>query len=97
MIDSWGPIIWEYYGGTKGNGLTLQFGRVAGAEGHGRTLGRGPGQDLRRCGQRRETAGVSGSAHFAGGREFEYHNDPNKLPKFAERAWWTTLGDVGYV
>ena len=22
MIDWWGPIVWEYYGGTEGNGLT---------------------------------------------------------------------------
>ena len=23
MIEWWGPIIWEYYGGTEGNGLTM--------------------------------------------------------------------------
>src|SRR5438105_4047990 len=23
MIEWWGPLIWEYYGGTEGNGLTL--------------------------------------------------------------------------
>src|SRR5260370_2773692 len=23
MIEWWGPIVWEYYGGTQGNGLTL--------------------------------------------------------------------------
>src|SRR5260370_42627578 len=23
MIEWWGPIVWEYYGGTEGNGLTL--------------------------------------------------------------------------
>ena len=23
MIDWWGPIVWEYYGGTEGNGLTM--------------------------------------------------------------------------
>ena len=23
MIEWWGPIVWEYYGGTEGNGLTM--------------------------------------------------------------------------
>ena len=23
MLEWWGPVVWEYYGGTEGNGLTM--------------------------------------------------------------------------
>ena len=53
MIDWWGPIVWEYYGGTEGNGLTLCNAQEWMA--HKGTVGRavvGTAQDLRRGRQR---------------------------------------------
>jgi hypothetical protein len=35
--------------------------------------------------------------YFAGGREFAYHNDPQKTAESRNAQGWTTLGDVGYV
>ena len=53
MIDWWGPIIWEYYAGTEGMGMTLvELRRLAGAPGHGGPRGGGRAAHLRRRRQR---------------------------------------------
>ncbi len=97
MIEWWGPIIWEYYGGTEGNGLTI----CSSAEwlAHKGTVGRAVVGQLRIC----DDAGVEvppgepGTVYFAGGRQFEYHNDPKKTAESRNAQGWSTLGDVGYV
>ena len=38
-----------------------------------------------------------GTVYFAGGGEFEYHNDPKKTADSRNKHGWTTLGDVGWV
>ena len=35
--------------------------------------------------------------YFAGGGQFEYHNDPKKTAESRNKHGWTTLGDVGWV
>ena len=40
---------------------------------------------------------TEGVIYFAGGREFEYHNAPEKTAESRNAQGWTTLGDVGYV
>ena len=35
--------------------------------------------------------------YFAGGRPFEYHNDPEKTARMVNDRGWRTLGDIGYV
>jgi long-chain acyl-CoA synthetase len=40
---------------------------------------------------------AEGVVYFAGGGQFEYHNDPNKTAESRNRHGWTTLGDVGWV
>jgi long-chain acyl-CoA synthetase len=42
-------------------------------------------------------AGEVGVVFFAGGRPFEYHNDPTRTASIAEKHGWRTLGDMGYV
>src|SRR6185369_14088885 len=42
-------------------------------------------------------AGTEGTVYFAGGRQFEYHNAPEKTLETRNRHGWSTLGDVGYV
>jgi fatty-acyl-CoA synthase len=35
--------------------------------------------------------------NFAGGRPFEYHNDPAKTQSIMNERGWRTLGDIGYL
>ncbi|HSI00108.1 MAG TPA: AMP-binding protein [Reyranella sp.] len=97
MIAWWGPIIWEYYGGTEGNGLTM----CNSAEwlAHKGTVGRAVVGQLRICDDAGNEVppGEPGTVYFAGGREFAYHNDPQKTAESRNAHGWTTLGDVGYV
>ena len=78
MIDWWGPIIWEYYAGTEGNGVTL----VNSDEwlAHPGTVGRAVVGVLHICDDdgNELPAGETGTVYFADGRPFEYHNDPEK-------------------
>ena len=101
MIAWWGPIIWEYYAGTEGNGMTL----VHSADWltHQGTVGKAVVGKLKICnnedrGQGDEVpTGKEGTIHFADGKAFEYHNDPEKTAGSRNAKGWTTLGDIGYV
>lgn len=99
MIDWWGPIIWEYYAGTEGNGSTA----VGSADWltHKGTVGRASVGQLRICDDSGALLppGEPGTIYFAEGRSFVYHNDPDKTAQSRHpvHAGWTTLGDVGYV
>ncbi len=97
MIDWWGPILWEYYAGTEGNGLTIVDSREWLA--HRGTVGRAVVGELKICDDegRELPVGQQGTVYFAGGRPFAYHNDPAKTAAAANSTGWTTLGDVGYV
>ena len=97
MIEWWGPLIWEYYAGTEGNGMTM----VSSGEWvkHPGTVGRAVIGILKICddeGNEMPT-GTPGTVYFADGRPFEYHNDADKTAGSRNRHGWTTLGDVGYV
>jgi acyl-CoA synthetase (AMP-forming)/AMP-acid ligase II len=48
-------------------------------------------------GGRELPAGEVGIVYFAGGRPFEYHNDPEKTASIANESGWRTLGDMGYL
>ena len=97
MIEWWGPVVWEYYGGTEGNGLTMC--NSAEWMAHKGTVGRAVIGTLRICDEEGNElpAGESGTVYFADGRKFEYHNDPKKTAESRHPRGWTTLGDVGYV
>jgi fatty-acyl-CoA synthase len=96
MIEWWGPILYEYYAGTEGNGSTTinshEWLRKPGSVGRPRAGGihivDGEGNEL--------PPGEIGSIYFSGGGSFEYHNDPEKTAG-AHLRDWSTLGDVGYV
>jgi acyl-CoA synthetase (AMP-forming)/AMP-acid ligase II len=96
MLDWWGPIIDEYYSGTEDLGASY----ISAHEwlAHPGSVGRpidechivGPdGHELR--------AGDVGVVYFAGGRRFEYHNDPDKTATVANDKGWRTLGDMGFL
>jgi len=97
MIEWWGPIVWEYYGGTEGNGLTMC--NASEWMAHKGTVGRAVVGTLKICdeGGNELPQGEAGTVYFADGRPFQYHNDPKKTAESRNAKGWTTLGDVGYV
>ncbi|WP_245607217.1 acyl-CoA synthetase [Pseudonocardia spinosispora] len=97
MIDWWGPILWEYYAGTEGNGSTL----ISSAEwlAHPGSVGRAVIGSVRILDPDGASVAVgeTGTVYFADGPRFEYHNAPEKTAGSYARDGWSTLGDVGHV
>ncbi len=97
MLDWWGMIIHEYYAGTEDIGSTAI--RPEEWVAHPGSVGR-PLNEVHIVGEDIEVdlpLGETGTVYFAGGREFEYHNDPEKTVHMANQKGWRTLGDVGYL
>ena len=97
MLDWWGMIIHEYYAGTEDIGSTAI--RPEEWVAHPGSVGR-PLNEVHIVGDDIEVdlpVGETGTVYFAGGREFEYHNDPEKTVHMANQQGWRTLGDVGYL
>jgi long-chain acyl-CoA synthetase len=97
MIAWWGPVISEYYAGTEGNGFTA----INSTEwlGHKGSVGKALMGELKICDEDGEPLPprAEGTVFFAGGGQFEYHNDPKKTAESRNQHGWTTLGDVGWV
>lgn len=97
MLDWWGPILYEYYSGTEGNGQTA----ISPAEWltHKGSVGRpilgklhitdAAGNEL--------PAGSTGQVYFSSGPRFEYYKDPEKTARAFNPQGWSTLGDIGHV
>ena len=96
MLEWWGPIIDEYYAGTEDIGSSY----ITAAEwlAHPGSVGR-PLQEAHVVGPEGEELGPgeTGTVYFAGGRPFEYHNDPSKTASMTNSKGWRTLGDMGHV
>ncbi len=97
MIEWWGPVLYEYYAGTEGNGFTSinseewlehrgSVGRALTAEIH---ILDDEGKEL--------STGETGNIYFSGGGEFEYHNAPEKTAESRTEQGWSTLGDIGHL
>ena len=100
MIEWWGPILSEFYGGTESNGLTS----ITSEESltHPGSVGRAILGVLHICDDdgRELPAGEAGLIYFERDHlPFFYHNDPEKTRRtqHPEHPYWTTLGDIGYV
>ena len=97
MIDWWGPILVEYYGGTEGNGVTIctsqEWLKNPGTVGRS-LLGHVHITDEDGA---RMKAGEIGNVYFDAGLAFSYHNDPEKTAEAHHPEGWSTLGDVGYL
>ena len=99
MIDWWGPIIYELYGGTEAVGHTF----ITSAEW---MLHKGSvGKPANNCRMRivdesgnDQPAFTPGLIYMANGLKFEYHNDPDKTrqAQLGDQKEWFTLGDIGY-
>ncbi|CAN7781408.1 AMP-binding protein [Cupriavidus necator] len=97
MIDWWGEVWYEYYGGSEGIGLTAvdseQWLRRPGTVGPA-VLGRihikdEAGQEL--------AAGQQGRIWFSGTPRFAYHNDAQKTAAAYDAQGCATFGDIGHV
>ena len=97
MIDWWGPIIHEYYGGTENNGLT--YCNSAEWLAHRGTVGRAVSGTLHILDEDGEElpTGEVGGVYFSGGGTFEYHGDPEKTADSRAGDGKSTLGDIGRV
>jgi long-chain acyl-CoA synthetase len=97
MMAWWGPVIFEYYAGTEGNGFVAVTPQEWLAKKG--TVGKAILGEIKICGDDGEElpAGQEGVIYFAGGPSFSYHNAPEKVAEATNRHGWTTLGDVGYL
>ncbi len=97
MIKWWGEIIWEYYGASEGNGLTV----IDSKEWlrHRGSVGKAKIGKVRICGDDGEELprGETGLIYFSDSPKFEYHNDPQKTKDSRNQYGWSTLGDIGYL
>lgn len=97
MIDWWGPVLYEYYAGSEGNGLTT----IDSAQWltHKGSVGKAAYGVLHICDEagKELPTGEQGLVYFEGGGVFEYHNDPAKTAEARNPQGWTTLGDIGWM
>ena len=96
MIAWLGPIIYEYYAGTEGNGLCA----ISAPDwlAHPGSVGKAIIGSLRICDEEGEpvSPGVEGQVFFEGGPVLQYHNDPQKTADSHNKYGWSSLGDVGW-
>ncbi len=97
MLAWWGPVLYEQYSGSEGNGNT-----VIGPQewlAHAGSVGRPLMGRIKIVGEdgAEQPTGEPGLVYFEGSRRFEYHNDPDKTREAFNERGWSTLGDVGYL
>ena len=96
MMEWFGPIIHEYYGGTEGFA-----GTTIGPEewlAHPGSVGI-PMSPVHVVGDDGDElpVGQPGELYFEGGPTFEYFKDPAKTASVSNEHGWRSLGDMGYV
>ncbi|MBE0617357.1 MAG: AMP-binding protein [Proteobacteria bacterium] len=97
MLEWWGMIIYEYYAGTENNGFCF-----IGPEEwltHKGSVGRAALGVLHICDDDGNELGPGekGKVYFSDGKEFSYHNDPEKTARAYNEKGWSTIGDIGKV
>ncbi|QHE83392.1 acyl-CoA synthetase [Hydrogenophaga sp. BPS33] len=100
MIDWWGPIIEEFYGGSEGCGNTAISSREW--MDHPGSVGRATVGVLRICSEQGELLPPhqDGLVYFERDvRPFEYYKDPEKTrsAQHPQHENWTTIGDIGHI
>jgi long-chain acyl-CoA synthetase len=98
MIEWFGPIIYEYYGATEGNGFTYCTSEEWLA--HKGTVGKTVLGELLILDDEGKPCpiGTPGTVWFRGATSFEYFNDPSKTAESRDpEGTASTVGDVGYV
>ncbi len=97
LLDWWGDIVHEYYGGSEGFGVTAID--SASWRTHPGSVGRPTLGVIHIVGDEGEElpVGEIGKIYFSGGPKFEYWNDPQKTRDAYNENGWATYGDMGYV
>ena len=97
MIEWWGPVLFEYYAGTEGNGFVQLNSHEWLA--HRGSVGKALNCVVHICDDEGNElpAGEPGTIYFEGGGQFEYYKDPAKTAQSRHPKGWSTLGDVGYL
>ena len=97
MINWWGPVIYEYYAGTEGNGFVQLNSEEWLA--HRGSVGKPLTCEIHICDEHgaEVPAGESGAIYMSGGGTFEYYKDDDKTAESRHAQGWSTLGDVGYL
>lgn len=96
MIDWLGPVLYEFYGGTEGGGVSIDSPTWLA---HPGSVGRprpGLQLELRDESGRVVPTGSEGQVWFHDGRAFDYKDDPDKTAGAVQSGWFT-LGDIGYL
>src|SRR3546814_453096 len=98
MIDWWGPVLFEYYAGSEGNGMTF----ISSPDWltHRGSVGRPILGAIHIMGEDNETElgpNEEGAVFFESENVFEYHGDNEKTASSRNSKGWSTLGDVGKV
>jgi len=99
MIKWLGPIIYEYYGGSEGNGSTF----ITSEEWLGKpgSVGKADWGTIHICDDQGNElpANETGLVYFEGGWDFQYLNDDKKTKEARNpnHPAWSTLGDVGHL
>jgi acyl-CoA synthetase (AMP-forming)/AMP-acid ligase II len=99
MIEWWGPILEEIYGGTENAGSTLisseEWLRKPGS------VGRPSSGSIHICDEHGSElpAGATGMIYFDAGASFQYLNDAAKTSgaRHPQQPGWASFGDIGHV
>jgi long-chain acyl-CoA synthetase len=96
MIEWLGPVLFEFYGGTEGGGVTIDSRTWLEHPGSVGKPREGLGLQIRDDSGSPVPVGTQGQVWFCDGRAFEYKDDAEKTSD-AVREGWFTLGDIGYL
>lgn len=99
MIEWWGPVIDEMYGGTENAGSTFinseEWLRKPGS------VGKSPSATIHICDDEGNElpVGSVGTVFFDSGARFQYLNDPEKTEgaRHPQHPSWSTFGDIGHI
>lgn len=97
MIDWWGPVIYEYYAGSEGNGFCAlnseEWLNHKGSVGRPLTaIAHILDDEFNEL-----PTGQAGTIYFESDATFEYHNSPEKTADSRSPQGYSTLGDIGYL
>ncbi len=97
MIEWWGPVFLEYYGGTEGSTMIM----ITSQEWleHKGSVGKcyiGKIHILDED-ENEMPVGEPGLIFIEDGNPFEYHKEPEKTAESRTSKGWSTMGDIGYL
>jgi len=97
MFEWWGDVIYEYYAGSEGVGMTLAT--PEGWKSHPGTVGQAILGTPHICDENGEPlpTGEVGQIYFESDIQFDYHNDSEKTKSVYNQYGWGSFGDVGYL